>query len=87
MKKEERAPERAAYSVNSFCKAHDFSRALFYRSLKEGWGPATMKCAGKTLVSVEAAAEWRRRMEERANEARANGDGNGAPVAEQTAAA
>ena len=59
-------PERAAYSVNGFCTAHDISRALFYKAMKDGWGPRTMKCAGRRLISVEAAADWRRKMEEAA---------------------
>ena len=59
----EHSPARAAYSVAEFCKAHRISRALFYKALKDGWGPEVMRCAGRTLVSVEAAARWRRRME------------------------
>lgn len=59
----EHSPERSAYSVRAFCKAHSISRALFYKALKDGWGPQIMKCGSRTLVSVEAAACWRRRME------------------------
>ena len=54
---------RAAYSVNAFCEAHAISRALFYKLLKSGDGPRIMKCATRTLISVEAAAKWRRQME------------------------
>ena len=64
----EHSPARAAYSVNDFCKAHGISRSLFYKALKEGWGPTIMKCAGRTLISLEAAEEWRRSLE------RAEGD-------------
>ena len=59
----ERTPDRAAYSVDGFCKAHTISRALFYKLLKSGDGPRIMKCANRTLISFEAAAEWRRQME------------------------
>ena len=69
MKANEHSPEIAAYSVNPFCKSHGISRSLFYKSLAEGWGPVIMKVAGRTLISVEAAADWRRRMEEVTNNA------------------
>ena len=59
-------PKRTTYSVNEFCAAHGISRALFYNALKDGWGPRTMSCAGRRLISVEAAADWRQKMEEAA---------------------
>jgi hypothetical protein len=34
-----------------------------YRLVKEGRGPRLTKIASRTLVSAEAAAEWRARME------------------------
>jgi predicted DNA-binding transcriptional regulator AlpA len=52
-----------ALSISDFCKQHSISRALFYRALKEGWAPKIMKCGKRTLISIEAAAEWRRKME------------------------
>ena len=64
----EHSPARAAYSVADFCKAHGISRSLFYKALKDGWGPDIMKCAGRTLVSVESASRWRKRMEQVAAE-------------------
>ena len=67
----EHAPQCAAYSVNQFCKAHSISRVLFYKALKEGWGPDIMKCSRRTLISVEAAARWRRDMESRTEAAAA----------------
>ncbi len=56
-------PETAATTVDEFCQAHRISRASFYNYLKAGQGPAVMKVGGRTLVSNEAAAAWRRRME------------------------
>ena len=56
-------PETAATTVDEFCQAHRISRASFYNYLKAGQGPAVMKVGGRTLVSHEAAAAWRRRME------------------------
>jgi predicted DNA-binding transcriptional regulator AlpA len=55
--------DKLALSVDEFCHAHGLCRASFYNLLKNGTGPATMKVGGRTLVSIEAAAAWRRRME------------------------
>jgi hypothetical protein len=48
--------------VNGFCREHGISRAHFYNLLKRGDGPVIMKVGRRTLISTEAAAEWRRRM-------------------------
>jgi hypothetical protein len=53
----------AALSVNEFCTAHSISRALFYLLQRDGSGPRLMRVRGRTLVTAEAAADWRRRME------------------------
>lgn len=50
-------------SVSDFCRAHGISRALFYKLLREGRGPRVMKVGRRTLISCEAAEQWRRRME------------------------
>ncbi len=52
-----------SYSVADFCGAHGISRALFYKLLREGRGPRVMKVGRRTLISREAAEQWRRRME------------------------
>ena len=39
------------------------SRACFYKLLKDDRGPAVMKVGRRTIISAEAAASWRRRME------------------------
>ncbi len=52
-----------SYSVADFCRAHGISRALFYKLLREGHGPRVMKVGRRTLISREAAEDWRRRME------------------------
>jgi hypothetical protein len=57
----------AASQVNEFCREHGISRAHFYNLLQRGDGPAIMKVGRRTLISAEAAAEWRRRMEALAN--------------------
>ncbi len=53
----------ATYSVRDFCREHGISRGLFYRLLREGRGPRVMKVGRRTLISREAAEDWRRRME------------------------
>ena len=53
----------SAYSVYEFCRAYRISRGLFYRLLQERRGPKIFKAGRRTLISAEAATEWRARME------------------------
>ena len=53
-----------AFTVNEFCESHGISRSLFYEIRKKNKGPAIMKVSGRTLISAESAAVWRRRMEQ-----------------------
>jgi len=55
-----------AFSILEFCRRHGISRAHFYNLSKSGDAPAVMRVGRRTLISAEAAAEWRRRMEEAA---------------------
>lgn len=57
--------EPMAYSVDKFCDLHGISRARLHRLWKKGIGPRTMQVDGLTLISREAAAEWRAQMEAR----------------------
>ena len=59
--------QREAYTVAEFCEAHRISRAMFYVLARDADGPQTMKVGRRKLVSREAAANWRRRMEARAS--------------------
>jgi hypothetical protein len=52
-----------ANTVGQFCQEHNISRGHFYNLLKRGDGPAIMRVGRRTLISAEAATEWRRRME------------------------
>ena len=52
-----------AMSVPEFCRRHNISRSLFYVLRANKQAPQTMKVGGRTLISDEAAAKWRRRME------------------------
>jgi hypothetical protein len=54
---------KACYSVDEFCSLHSISRAMFYKLRAEGKGPKTMSVGARTLVSFEAAADWRRACE------------------------
>jgi predicted DNA-binding transcriptional regulator AlpA len=53
----------AAMSVEQFCQSHGICRATFYALLKEGKAPKTIMAKNRRLISMEAAAEWRRNME------------------------
>jgi predicted DNA-binding transcriptional regulator AlpA len=61
-----------AFSIPEFCRRHGISRSAFYNALAAGTGPRIMKVGSRTLISREAAAEWRRRCES----AGANGPSN-----------
>lgn len=55
---------RLTFTIEQFCDSHNVSRSRFYELLKSGNGPAIMKVGHRTFISAEAAAEWRRRMEQ-----------------------
>jgi predicted DNA-binding transcriptional regulator AlpA len=50
-------------SIKQFCADHGISRSFFYKLLQQGQGPRVTKLGARTLVSAEAAAAWRARME------------------------
>ena len=52
-----------AQSVEDFCNANGISQSFFYKLAKQGKAPRTMKVGRRTLVSSEAAQEWREEME------------------------
>lgn len=60
--------ERAAYSIDEFCSAHDICRGSLYNYWRQGIGPKYMLLAGRRLISVEAAEQWRREREAAAAE-------------------
>ena len=57
-----------AFSIAEFCRRHGISRPHFYNLSKSGDRPAVMRVGRRTLISAEAAAEWRRRMEQLARD-------------------
>ena len=54
---------RRAFSVDEFWAAHGISRAMFYKLRRQNNAPRVMRVGTRTLISEEAAADWRRRME------------------------
>jgi predicted DNA-binding transcriptional regulator AlpA len=56
--------QKQSFSIREFCKLHDISRSLFYVLREKGEAPRVMKVGRRTLISVEAAAEWRKNMEQ-----------------------
>lgn len=61
------AVERAAYTISEFCDAHRISRAHYYNLKKLGQGPDEARASDRTvLITIEAAARWRRQREKAA---------------------
>jgi predicted DNA-binding transcriptional regulator AlpA len=59
--------DKAAFKIREFCQAHGLSESIYYEMKREGLGPREMRIGSSGVrISQEAAAEWRRKMEERA---------------------
>lgn len=56
-----------SYTITEFCARHGISRATLYNLWTDGTGPRRMKAGARTLISREAAEEWRRRCERAAD--------------------
>lgn len=60
---------KPSYTIPNFCADHgNISRSFFHKLVNEGNGPRLMKIGRRTLISAEAAAEWRSRMEAKTNQ-------------------
>ncbi len=57
-------PPRLALSIQQFCQAHSISEDFFYKLKRQGEAPRLMKVGTRTLISLEAAAEWRLQHEQ-----------------------
>jgi hypothetical protein len=55
--------QKMMMGVTEFCAAHGIGRSLFYKLVENGRGPKLARVGRRTLISAEAAAEWRKRME------------------------
>jgi len=53
----------AAYSISEFCQAHGISLSSYFKMQREGIGPKEMRVLGRKMISLEAAAAWRRARE------------------------
>jgi hypothetical protein len=56
-------PDSLAMSIREFCRLHGISEDQFYKMQREKWGPVVMHVGSRTLISHEAAADWRRARE------------------------
>lgn len=63
MNKPSSSIEKKSFSIEHFCFAHGISRATFYNLIKRQLAPRLMKVGKRTLITAEAATEWRVRME------------------------
>jgi hypothetical protein len=59
-------PQALALSIHAFCILHGISEDMYFKMQREGWGPVVMRVGSRTLISCEAAAEWRRAREQAA---------------------
>ena len=57
------AESKRAYSISEFCELHSLSRSMFYLLRSKGLAPRAMRVGRRVLISVESAADWRRKME------------------------
>ena len=56
-------PIKPVHSIPEFCAQHGISRSLLYKLLQQGKGPRIIKVGKRTLITNEAAEEWRRSRE------------------------
>jgi predicted DNA-binding transcriptional regulator AlpA len=59
-------------SIRNFCEENSISRSLFYRLVNDGRGPRLTHIGRRTLISSNAAAVWRKRMEQESVKAETN---------------
>jgi hypothetical protein len=52
-----------ALSIVEFCRRNGISTALYFKINREGLGPSLMRVGRRTLITREAAEEWRRERE------------------------
>jgi predicted DNA-binding transcriptional regulator AlpA len=59
--------DRATFTISEFCVAHRLSRTALYKLWSAGRGPRRIQIgdgrSSKILISIEAAADWRRERE------------------------
>ncbi len=55
--------DRAVSTVEEFCAQHDLARSTFFRLRREDKAPRIMRVGRRVLITHEAAAAWRAKME------------------------
>jgi len=50
----------AAYTIDEFCHAYHISHSTYFKMKRDGIGPREMHIGSRILISIEAAAAWRR---------------------------
>jgi hypothetical protein len=54
---------RYAFTIAEFCDAHRISRSWLYNEWAAGRGPQVKHIGSKKIITIEAAADWRRERE------------------------
>jgi hypothetical protein len=52
-----------AFSIKQFCALHGISLDFYFKLARRGLGPRVMWVGARTLISIEAAADWRAERE------------------------
>ena len=53
----------AALSVEAWCRTYGIGKNSFYKMLRQGNGPATIKIGRRRIISNEASTAWQRSQE------------------------
>ena len=62
--------DRDADGVKEFCRRHAISPGFLYAEWRRGRGPRFMRAGDRRIISREAGAEWRRKLEAAAADSR-----------------
>jgi hypothetical protein len=60
------AAQKSAFTVGEFCALHSISRVKYYQLKKERKGPRVFLVGSHERITAEAAAEWRKTMQDEA---------------------
>jgi len=51
------------FTIAEFCRAHRISQSMYFKLRALGLGPREMMVGTRKLISLEAAADWRKARE------------------------
>jgi predicted DNA-binding transcriptional regulator AlpA len=60
--------QKNSLTIPEFCHCESISKALLYKLWKQGKGPERYKIGRRTLISINAASEWRMKLEKLSQE-------------------